>query len=250
MNCTESRKLISAYLDHELDIRTHLALETHITSCELCKQALARNQSLHAAISNPALYHRAPEDLHAKILASLVNEAKPPKTTPAWRQSITMPWWSFGVSLASMALVTMTLFPLISAPSKEAKLNDELVSSHIRSLMGEHLADVISTDQHTVKPWFAGKLDYSPPVSDFSTQGYPLIGGRLDYIQHRTVSTLVYRHNKHIINVSIWPDTSRQQTSFSTLNGYHLLKLYQAGMVYWIVSDLNQTEIETFAKLL
>ena len=128
----------------------------------------------------------------------------------------------------------------------------EAVSSHIRSLMASHLTDVTSTDQHTVKPWFAGKLDFSPPVTDFAAAGYPLIGGRLDYLEGHPVAALVYMHRKHVINVFVWPAAGAREelAPAMTQQGFHVFHDTHAGMNYWLVSDLNAQELETFARML
>jgi len=126
------------------------------------------------------------------------------------------------------------------------------VSSHIRSLMASHLTDVASTDQHTVKPWFNGRLDFSPPVTDLATSGYPLIGGRLDYLRGRPVAALVYQRRKHLINVFTWPDerAADSETPPRTQKGYHVIHETHGGMAYWIVSDLNPEELSVFARRL
>ena len=128
----------------------------------------------------------------------------------------------------------------------------EAVSGHVRSLMANHLTDVASTDQHTVKPWFAGKLDFSPPVEDFAEAGYPLVGGRLDYLQGHPVAALVYLHRKHTINVFVWPVASAHEgiTGAVTQQGYHVIHGAHAGMAYWVVSDLNPEELASFARML
>jgi len=124
------------------------------------------------------------------------------------------------------------------------------VSGHVRSLMANHLTDVASTDQHTVKPWFAGKLDFSPPVTDFAAAGYSLVGGRLDYLQGRSVAALVYQHRKHVINVFVWPDAHEANMITATRQGFHLILEKHGGMAYCLVSDLNSGELATFARML
>ncbi|HET6267936.1 MAG TPA: anti-sigma factor, partial [Acidobacteriota bacterium] len=128
----------------------------------------------------------------------------------------------------------------------------EILSSHVRSLMPGHLTDVVSSDQHTVKPWFNGKLDFSPPVRDFTAQGFPLVGGRLDYVNHREVAALVYTRNKHVINVFLWPssETASKEPRPSTLQGYHIVEWTGSGMTHYVVSDLNEAELQEFIKLL
>jgi anti-sigma factor RsiW len=128
-----------------------------------------------------------------------------------------------------------------------------VVASHIRSLMLNHLSDVASTDQHTVKPWFDGKLDFSPVVEDFASKGYPLVGGRLDYLNKQPVAALVYQRAKHIINLFSWPDDRpdlKEALQTATLQGYHLIHWVQGGSNYWAVSDLNESELTAFVQLL
>jgi len=152
---------------------------------------------------------------------------------------------------ASLAAVTAGGWWLGLRSAGETALADQVLASHVRSLMPGHLTDVLSSDQHTVKPWFNGKLDYSPPVSDFAGQGYPLIGGRLDYMGGRSVAALVYGRRQHIINVMLWPATSRTDGfAVRTRQGYHLLHWTTADYTYWVVSDLGLAELQDFARLL
>jgi anti-sigma factor RsiW len=131
-------------------------------------------------------------------------------------------------------------------------ITQEIISGHVRSLMADHLTDVASSDQHTVKPWFNGKLDFSPPVKDLSDHGFPLVGGRLDYLENRPVAALVYRHRKHFINLFIWPSAHGSDIGKKTLasDGYNLIHWEESGMVYWAVSDLNIGELQEFAQLI
>ncbi|HXA44447.1 MAG TPA: anti-sigma factor, partial [Candidatus Angelobacter sp.] len=137
-----------------------------------------------------------------------------------------------------------------TSPSAQQKLTREIVSNHIRSLMASHVLDVVSTDRHTVKPWFNGKLNFSPPVKDLAAQEFPLVGGRLDYISGRSVSALVFHRNKHVINLFIWPaqESSADPASFSPIQGYNLIHWSEADMTFWAVSDLNKKELMEFAR--
>ena len=151
-----------------------------------------------------------------------------------------------------LALSVALLWTVFSARARSDNLvAQQVVSSHIRSMMLDHLVDVPSSDQHTVKPWFNGKLDFAPDVKDFADQGFPLAGGRLDYVDNRTVAALVYQRRKHSINLFIWPspganDQSAQQSS---VNGYNIIHWTRSGATYWAVSDVNSADLSEFAKL-
>ena len=163
-------------------------------------------------------------------------------------------WWRswavacLAASAALVAGIALWLAPRVSRPSPDELLAQEVLASHVRSLMASHLTDVPSSDQHTVKPWFNGKLDFSPPVEDLSSKGFPLVGGRLDYLQDRPVAALVYQRRKHFINLFIWPSASNSGQKTVMRQGYNLLHWVQSGMTYWAVSDLNCTELQEFAQ--
>ena len=153
--------------------------------------------------------------------------------------------------MAAAAVMVLALVPFLRGPSTDELLTREVVSSHVRSLMATHLADVASSDHHTVKPWFAGKLDFSPPVEDLAKQGYPLVGGRLDYLENRPVAALVYQRQKHFINLFIWPagSDSHVRAKMGSRQGYDLAYWTKSGMTYWVVSDLNSSELQEFVQL-
>jgi anti-sigma factor RsiW len=168
-----------------------------------------------------------------------------PRALPAWRRN----WFSIGAAGLSTAAFAVTLALYLQQPSRGEQLDQELVASHVRSLMPDHLADVASTDQHTVKPWFAGKLDFSPPVVDLAPQGYALIGGRLDYLNQRPVAAMVYQHRKHILNLYVWPAAAVDAAPrASSRQGYQLLRWRQDGMQYSAVSDMNAGDLGEFAR--
>jgi len=247
LSCHETQDLIHGYLDGELDLVRNLAIEQHLQSCQACAQAYRNQQALRSAIRTGSLYFKAPANLQKRV-RSATRKASKAETRPqvwSWR------WLSVGTSLAVLAIITWSLVPFLTGPSADDRLAQEVISAHVRSLMVNHLVDVSSSDQHTVKPWFNGKLDFSPPVKDLTDYGFPLVGGRLDYLNNRPVAALVYRRQQHFINLFIQPSSQGSEVDQKTVarQGYHLFHWTKAGMIYWVVSDLNESELQQFAKL-
>lgn len=209
--------------------------------------------TLDALVRAKATRYEAPSELRERIGSVLQRAGHAPEApqretrSPAWRQ-----WFNAGIAFACGLLVSVVVTRLNLMTDKQDQLAQEVVSSHVRSLMVAHLADVVSTDQHTVKPWFAGKLDFSPPVYDLASEGFPLTGGRLDYLEQRPVAALVYQHRKHTINVFVWPsrgDVSRFR-NLQSRQGFNLASWEDSGMQFWVVSDVGSEELQTFAQLL
>jgi anti-sigma factor RsiW len=247
MNCAEARPLLEAYADGELDLPRSLLLEQHLKDCPACASALRGLRAQSKVLREAAPYHRAPDLLLARLRTQLpVAEAVPaPRRYRSQRNRL---FWASALA-ASLALAIGINLVLLSR-GRSGMLDDELVSSHVRSLQAEHLADVISTDQHTVKPWFAGKLDYSPPVRDFAAQDYALSGGRLDYVHHRNVAVLVYKHRKHVLNLYVWPAGGKSAAEAATSrDGYNLLHWTAEGMDWWAVSDMSAEGLKEFETL-
>jgi len=246
MTHDEMQLQVDAYLDGELAPGKARELEAHIAGCPECSALRETRVALSAAIQREIPPLQAPQALKAAIRESVRSEAgsKAQRVRPSsWR----------GLALAaSLALVTLAGWGLGSRHAADRALTQQILASHIRSLMPGHLTDVGSSDQHTVKPWFNGKLDFSPPVYDFAGRGYPLTGGRLDYVGGRPVAALVYQRRQHLINVFVWPagQGSPGERTPVTLQGYHLLHWSAGGYVYWLVSDLGTTELTQFARLL
>ena len=257
MNCEEARSLLPAYGDGELDLPHALALERHLDGCPACAAMLRQQRALSQAMRSVP-YHRAPDALRARLRAQLPFEtAAPaaPMAPPPAAASHSYPrrrrdWSRWAMPIAASLALAVGLNVMLSTQRSEDTLRNELVAGHVRSLQAEHLSDVASSDQHTVKPWFSGKLDYSPPVRDLTQQDFPLLGGRLDYIEHRQVAALIYHHRKHTINLYIWPgkDGDEAPTSHGS-DGYTLVHWCREGMEYWAVSDLNAEELRHFADL-
>ncbi|MGF0241129.1 anti-sigma factor family protein [Rhodococcus sp. IEGM1300] len=239
-DCTTCQTLMHGYLDQELDPQTAATVAGHLAGCAECSRLHDQARLLIAGVKQQAPYYSAPASLSASVLARQIPS---PVSVERWRK-----WFAPVFSAAALALAVVLY---VATPGSEQPLMDEAVSSHVRSLMGEHLNDVVSSDRHTVKPWFTGKLDFSPPVFDYSAQGFPLLGGRLDYLQHQTTAALSYGRAKHIINVFILPtlesDKSRQS---QTLRGFNVVSWQENHMRFVMVSDLEKSELEAFSQLL
>jgi anti-sigma factor RsiW len=239
------RDLINAYVDGELDLVRSLEIEQHLQGCSACSQIYRNHQALKAAMSDGSLYYKAPAELR-KIIQSAVRKSS--KSDTPFR-SVLWPWAAIAAALILAAIGAWGIMRVLSASSAPASLEQEVLASHVRSLMASHLVDVPSSDKHTVKPWFDGKLDFSPSVVDLADQGFPLIGGRLDYLDGRPVAALVYQRNKHFINLFVWPSTEAWNESTDTLQGYNLIHWAKAGMTYWAVSDVTVSDLQQFAQL-
>lgn len=248
MNCTETQRLLHAYVDAELDMADTLAVEQHLQKCAACLQTYNNYQALRATIKTGSLYFQAPENLRKRIRSSVL------KANKTAFISHMMSWRGLSVAAVLIFAVLLAVWGVthfLPTYVEENALPQEVLASHVRSLMANHLVDVPSSNQHTVKPWFNGKLDFSPSVPDLASQGFPLLGGRLDYVNNRPVAAVVYKHQKHIINLFIWPSTQNTEgeTGTTTLQGYHMIHWTKSGMTYWAVSDLSLNELQKFVQL-
>jgi anti-sigma factor RsiW len=239
---------LDAYLDGELPAAEAGALEAHLADCPDCTRFRDRRLELRAAIAAGIPAFQAPEALRGRLREAL-GSAAPVRARPRWNPG---EMWRPLALAASLAVVALGSWDLALRHAAGETLADEVLASHIRSLMPGHLTDVLSSDQHTVKPWFNGRLDFSPPVHDFGGQGYPLLGGRLDYVDGRTVAALTYGRRQHLINVFLWPATRSPADGPSTRDrqGYHLLHWTTPEYTYWVASDLGATELHEFAQWL
>ncbi len=248
MNCQDIQRLIHAHHDGELDTAHTLEFEHHLADCPACFTKVRNLNGISVLVRSEALRYQAPAALRQSIRTALSDAARAEQSAPAPGRSR----WREALGVAAIVVIAATLALQWRLPGREDPLLAELTSSHVRSLMVTHLTDVTSTDQHTVKPWFDGKLDFAPPVIDFKEAGFPLSGGRMDYIANRPVAALVYGRNKHWINLFIWPDASPDSASAAQSferNGYHLVRWSHGGMKFWAVSDLNEKELREFAGL-
>jgi anti-sigma factor RsiW len=251
MDCKRAQLLINAYLDGELDLSGSLELEAHLAECPNCRaqqEVLSRlGRRLRGGLAN----HAAPEDLRARLEQMIARPAPMLRTPPAAN-------WPRRSLLALAASVLIAIFAsggttyLLMQPTSQDAVAAEVVASHIRSLMADHLVDVASSDQHTVKPWFDGRLDLAPAVIDLKAEGFPLVGGRLDYIDGQPVAAIIYRRGKHLINVFAWPGTETKEGPVRalTVRGYNLLTWSSGDLTYWAVSDVNAKDLATLQRLI
>jgi anti-sigma factor RsiW len=238
------RELLHAYVDGELDLANARETERHLQSCAECRGTEKAIRELRAALTSDTPTYRAPAHLRRNVRAALRREAK------STRQTLS-PWLMFAMGAAFAAVILgFALFQMTRAARTDA-IVDQVVANHVRSLLAVQLVDVVSSDQHTVKPWFDGKIDFAPDVRDLSADGFPLIGGRLDYLDGKTVVALVYQRNKHPINLFITPAPRSRSTSatVATRRGYNVLSWTENEMNYWAVSDLNEAELRQFTQL-
>ena len=252
MTCDETRNLLDAWYDGELDAPRSAALERHLEECPGCA-ALSGARSALSEVLVKAPRHAAPAALRKLVEAQLSRPSVIGSRSNAPR---TVPWRGLAIaaSLALFVMVGWNAWQLQSGGGVPSNLENEIVSDHIRSLMANHLSDVASADRHTVKPWFTGKLDYSPPVNDLASEGFKLVGGRLDYAGGNPVSALVYQRGAHVINVFVWPtregDAALPQPRWTDDHGYHLANWTSGGMTYWAISDVDPTELTRLVNLL
>jgi anti-sigma factor RsiW len=246
MNCQQAKPLIDPYADGELEAAAILELEQHLQSCSACGLAWRNLQRLKKTLKQDALYFVAPEELRQRIKLELPSPARAIPRKEAWNWN----WLTTIMSGLAAACLALLLAVTTNRRASESPLAQEIVSSHVRSLMADHMLDVVSTDQHTVKPWFNGKLDFSPPVKNLAEQGFPLFGGRLDYLGGRSVAALIFQRHKHIINLFIWPakEYNSIPSSSASLQGYNVIHWSEAGMTFWAVSDLNEKELMEFVR--
>jgi len=245
MNCEEARPLLDSFADGELDLVNHVQIETHLEECLDCDHAYRDRAALKTALADNELYFRAPTELRSKIRSALSQAT----TEPFYKRFFKWRWMPTLATAAVLVVALMTTLAIFRpSTNSDDVLASEMVSNHVRSLMGQHLMDVPSTDQHTVKPWFEGKLDFSPPVVDLGPKGFTLTGGRLDYAGGRPIAALVYQRRLHVINVFVYPSQEGNTGEVtSTRQGFNVVRWTRNGMTFWAVSDLNSGELQELA---
>jgi anti-sigma factor RsiW len=244
MTCAAAEILLQALLDVELDAGHARDVEVHLTDCPRCAAQLEAFRALRHAMSASQLRYAAPVSLRRRIEATLPLPLSAPR--PATNRRALLKGFVMGTAL-STAIAASLVIGVIGTDQDQRLLGD-VVSAHVRSLQGEHLTDVQTSDRHTVKPWFNGKLDISPPVVDLTAQGFTLIGGRLDYLDGKTVASIVYRRRKHVINLFVADGAAaeRQRAKLDTMQGFNIRRWTASGLDFFAVSDINAEELQEF----
>jgi|KBSSwiStaDraftv2_1062776.scaffolds.fasta_scaffold584580_2 anti-sigma factor RsiW len=239
MTCAEAEPLVGASLDGELDSQTALRIDEHFSTCHRCSVLLDRLQRLQQEISAAELDWSANADL--RPLRAAIRR----RTGKSWWRVA----WPWRIALVTVAAV---LVAMVAIPGRSGNLIErQMVDNHLRSMLVDHLVDVPSSDHHTVKPWFQGKLNFAPPVPELSADGFTLIGGRLDVVGGRPAAAIVYRRRQHVVNLWIMAvDGAESQLKSSDVEGFHILQWRKSGMAFWAVSDLNPAELREFAMLI
>lgn len=243
MDCKAALDAMDAYWDGELPPEVAREVEAHLSACDSCRATYDGAHRLRAAIRGGGARHAAPPELAQRIGAAL---GRAPRARRTFHPL------ALAASFLLVSLLTAAVTFQLVRPNGDARAMDDAVTGHLRSLMAQHLTDVASSDRHTVKPWFAGRLDSSPPVIDLTAEGFPLVGGRLDYLDGQPAAALVYRHRQHVINLFVQPaDTAVEAAPrFVSRRGFNVLAWRQGGMALWAVSDLNAADLETFQAAL
>lgn len=245
MSHCPNRPLLQALMDRELDAANTIAIEQHLNGCRDCAKALEDLQLVRDALAKSGVPYVATDAFKRRLTASLQLEAASTPVASPRRKIPPTPWWA-PLSLASLA-ASLLVFVSVA----QSLLANELVAGHVRSLQAEHLVDVKASNRHVVKPWFDGKVSFAPTVDDFAEQGFPLTGGRLDYVHDRPVAALVYKRGLHVINVFVWPsDTLTDRFGMRRqVDGYAIEHWQSKGLSYWAVSDLDRGDLGRFKSL-
>jgi anti-sigma factor RsiW len=248
VDCQQLEPLLHAYVDGELDLSKTLEIEEHLRGCPACAQMHRSIQTVQSRVRREAVYFTPPAHLRARVRAS-IGSASAARLPTRFRRA---PWLAFAASLVLVSMAALGFSRFLPGRSGTDPLTDELFASNFRvQMLPRHLVDVESSNQHTVKPWFEGKLSFAPEVPNLTAEGFALLGGRLDYVDHRPAAALVYQRRKHVINVFIWASDpgSEKLPDAVTRQGYRLLSWTRGGLTYCAVSDLNEAELREFAGL-
>lgn len=265
MDCKETTARYAGYVDGELGAAEWLRASAHLGQCAACRRECTAQALMRDELRQRMTRHAAGPALRARVRAAVQAQADQPlPAAPASavrRERSPLSWWVRGhgrgflapvASAAFAVLVTSNVVLLATRPSEDDRIAHEVVASHVRALFTDRPIDVESSDRHTVKPWYAGKLGFSPPVADYAAEGFALVGARLDSIDGEPVAALVYRRDKHLVDVFIWPAASPASLApeRQALRGHNVLHWSSAGMRFWAVSDLDASELATLQRLM
>jgi anti-sigma factor RsiW len=245
--CSEHAVLLHGLIDGELDAANSVKIEAHVKTCANCAAELHRLEAIRAQLATTGARHAAPTALLERVEAQIESETAQASKGRGLPRRMPIRWFAGGALTALAA--SLTLF--LTAPQLSTRpLQDQLVASHMRSLLATHLTDVATSDRHVVKPWFNGRIDFAIPVVDLAAQGFPLVGGRLDYLDDRVVPALVYKRRLHTINLFIRPVSGPLvETSFiTTRRGFSILRWTDNGLEYWAISDVGLGELRSFER--
>ncbi|NLS15217.1 anti-sigma factor [Rhizobium sp. P40RR-XXII] len=247
----EWNDLLHGFIDGELDAANAARFEAHLATCRECAGEMENALMVKRLSAREGVKWQAPDTVHARVRAALSLEQSMMAHATTVTHRAESPWqrvwrflreWSF---VPSLAVLAASLMLVLNVPQQSQTIEDQLLASHVRSMLADHLTDVLTSDQHTVKPWFNGKIDFSPPVVDLAAQGFPLVGGRVDYLDGRVVAALIYRRHGHIINLFIWPGAAGAKTN-AEKEGYNFVEWHADGLVFWAISDVAAPDLAAF----
>lgn len=252
MDCRETRDLLDAYADNALGLADAARLNRHLPGCAACRAELEALRALGHAVRAEAPYHRAPASLRERVVGALPREAEPAASTPrriaGWG---VLAWTNVATAAIAAGALVLAAALWLQRPGPQDTLEPQIVSSHVRALLSGHPIDVVSTDRHTVKPWFNGRLDYAPPVVDLASRGFPLRGGRVDYVGGRRVAVLTYHAGGHPIDLYLFPAAGGAAAPVTRSDaGYALATWAAGGLRYWAITDAEPTVLQGFVQAL
>jgi anti-sigma factor RsiW len=255
MKTTNEYQLLNAFVDGELDLSSRLEIEERMRTDAALARKIEELGQLREVIREGADYHRAPATLRERVAGSMAPQRpiptrEPVRHGPGALVTAVQRWLDWRPRAVAFGLVAMLAAVALNVawlrPSQDGRVLDDVVASHVRSTLGQHLVDVASSDHHTVKPWLSSRLDFSPPVDELQIPGSVFLGGRVDYLDGHPVAALVYRQGEHVVNSFVWPESGNDsKPEFSQARGFQTAHWSKGGMTHWVISDVNRDEFNT-----